>query len=108
MNFKHGQSARKGLETVMGDLVHLGYGNLIMWRRVVGIFPVFDPAGRRWQGEDFDTGRRLRAEAEGTGRLLNLASGHRVRSVILTDSNHVILAAKDVAAVWRQVEIRRQ
>lgn len=96
MNFKHGQRAHQNLETVMGDLVHLGYGNFVRWQRVVGIFPA---AGTE--------GRRLRARAKESGRLLNL-SGRRTLAVILTDSDHVLLAAKNVATLWRLVESKRQ
>jgi regulator of extracellular matrix RemA (YlzA/DUF370 family) len=62
----------------------------------VGIFPAASTEGRR-----------QRARAKDTGRLLH-HSGRRVMTVILTDSGHVILAAKNVATLWRLVEGKRQ
>jgi len=97
MNFKHGERTRKGLEAVMGDLVHLGYGNFVRWPRVVGIFPA--------RGAE---GSRLRAQAQESGRLLDVTCGRRELAAILTDSEHVLLAAKDVAALWQMIEAKRQ
>ncbi|MCX5888102.1 MAG: DUF370 domain-containing protein [Deltaproteobacteria bacterium] len=77
MNFKHGQRAKN-----RGTLVHIGYGNFLNWNRVVAILaPETAPA------------KRLRAEAVASGRLLIANAGRRTKAVIITDSNHVILAA---------------
>lgn len=62
--------------------VNVGYGNFIVCRRVVAILesgslPV----------------RRLREKAAGLNRLLDATSGRKMRSLIITDSNHVVLSA---------------
>jgi regulator of extracellular matrix RemA (YlzA/DUF370 family) len=37
--------------------------------------------------------RRLREEAAGRGKLIDATQGRRTRSILITDSDHVILSA---------------
>lgn len=63
-------------------LVNIGFGNSIVSRRVVAIIsPNAAPI------------KRLRDEAREEKRLIDATQGRRTRSVIITDSNHVILSA---------------
>ena len=40
--------------------------------------------------------RRLRQEAKSSGRLIDLTEGRKTRSIILLDTNHVVLSATQV------------
>ena len=63
-------------------LLNIGFGNFLVSRRVIAIIsPSSAPA------------RRLREEARDDKRLIDATQGRRTRSVIVTDSNHVILSA---------------
>jgi regulator of extracellular matrix RemA (YlzA/DUF370 family) len=63
-------------------LVNIGFGNSVVSRRVVAIVsPSAAPI------------RRLREEAREEKRLIDATQGRKTRSVIVTDSNHVILSA---------------
>jgi regulator of extracellular matrix RemA (YlzA/DUF370 family) len=63
-------------------LVNIGFGNSVVSRRVVAIIsPNAAPI------------KRLRDEAREEKRLIDGTQGRRTRSVIITDSNHVILSA---------------
>ena len=63
-------------------MVNIGYGNLVMAARVIAIVsPGSSPM------------RRLREEAGRRGKLLDATEGRRTRSIVLTDSDHVILSA---------------
>jgi regulator of extracellular matrix RemA (YlzA/DUF370 family) len=63
-------------------LLNIGFGNFIVSRRVIGIVsPGSAPA------------KRLREEARDDKRLIDATQGRKTRSVIITDSNHVILSA---------------
>ena len=63
-------------------LVNIGFGNSVVSRRVVAIIsPNAAPI------------RRLRDEARDGKRLIDGTQGRKTRSVIITDSNHVILSA---------------
>ncbi|PKN24136.1 MAG: DUF370 domain-containing protein [Deltaproteobacteria bacterium HGW-Deltaproteobacteria-21] len=63
-------------------LVNIGFGNSVVSRRVVAIVsPSAAPI------------RRLREEAREDKRLIDATQGRKTRSVIITDSNHVILSA---------------
>ena len=63
-------------------MVNIGYGNLVMAGRVIAIVsPSSSPM------------RRLREEAGKRGKLLDATEGRRTRSIVVTDSDHVILSA---------------
>jgi regulator of extracellular matrix RemA (YlzA/DUF370 family) len=67
---------------VGSKLVNIGFGNSVVSRRVVAIIsPNAAPI------------RRLRDEAREDKRLIDATQGRRTRSVLITDSNHVILSA---------------
>jgi regulator of extracellular matrix RemA (YlzA/DUF370 family) len=72
----------KGDAPMSPKLVNIGFGNSIVSRRVVAIIsPNAAPI------------KRLRDEARDEKRLIDATQGRRTRSVIVTDSNHVILSA---------------
>lgn len=63
-------------------LLNLGYGNLVVSSRVVAIVsPQSAPM------------KRFREDALGRGKLVDATQGRRTRSIIVTDSDHVILSA---------------
>jgi len=63
-------------------LLNIGYGNLVASARVVAIVnPQAAPM------------KRLRDEATSRGKLVDVTQGRRTRSIIVTDSDHVILSA---------------
>jgi hypothetical protein len=65
-----------------GLLLNIGYGNLVIASRVVAIV---SPASAPM--------KRLREEAGSRGKLVDATQGRRTRSIIVTDSDHVILSA---------------
>lgn len=63
-------------------LLNIGYGNLVVASRVVAIAaPASAPM------------KRLREEASNRGKLVDATQGRRTRSIIVTDSDHIILSA---------------
>ncbi len=63
-------------------LLNIGYGNVVVASRVVTIVsPQSAPM------------KRLREEAAGRGKLVDATQGRRTRSIIVTDSDHIILSA---------------
>lgn len=63
-------------------LLNIGYGNLVTAGRIVAIVsPQSSPM------------RRLREEAGARGKLVDATQGRRTRSILVTDSDHVILSA---------------
>ena len=63
-------------------LLNVGYGNLVVASRVVAIVsPQSSPM------------KRLRDEASSRGKLVDATQGRRTRSILVTDSDHVILSA---------------
>jgi hypothetical protein len=63
-------------------LLNIGYGNIVAASRVVA---VLSPGSAPM--------KRLRDEAKRSSRLIDATQGKRTRSIIVTDSNHVILSA---------------
>ncbi|MGB9761479.1 MAG: DUF370 domain-containing protein [Caldimicrobium sp.] len=65
-----------------GKLLNIGFGNFVVADRVIAIVnPNSAPM------------KRLKEEAKETKRLIDATQGRKTRSIIITDSNHVILSA---------------
>lgn len=63
-------------------LINIGFGNAIVAGRVIAVVnPKSSPM------------KKLRDEARDQKRLVDVTEGRRTRSIIITDSNHVILSA---------------
>ena len=63
-------------------MLNIGYGNLVIASRVVSIVsPGSAPM------------KRLRDEAAQRGKLVDATQGRRTRSILVTDSDHVVLSA---------------
>ncbi len=63
-------------------LLSIGFGNSVVAEKVVVILtPTSSPM------------KRLREEAREDNRLIDTTQGRKTRSIIVTDSNHVILSA---------------
>jgi len=63
-------------------LLNIGYGNVVVASRVVAIV-----------GPGAAPVRRLREWARESGKLVDATQGRKTRSVIVADSDHVILSA---------------
>ena len=76
-----------------GKLVNLGFGNMVVAKRVLAIVnPNSSPM------------KRLREEARESGQLIDSTQGRRTRSIIITDSGHVILSAVQTETVAMRYE----
>ena len=63
-------------------LIHIGFGNMAVAERVVAIIqPASSPV------------KRLKDDARENRRLIDATQGRKTRSIIVTDSNHIILSA---------------
>jgi hypothetical protein len=63
-------------------MLNVGYGNVVAAARVIAIVsPQSAPM------------KRLREWAEGEGKLIDATQGRRTRSILVTDSGHVVLSA---------------
>ena len=63
-------------------LISIGYGNMVAAERIVAVL-----------GSVSSPTRRLLSEARERGMLIDATCGRKTKSVILTDSDHCILAA---------------
>ena len=76
---------------VSSVLVNIGFGNVVASSKVVAIVtPGSAPM------------KRMREEARNVGRLVDATQGRRTRSIIITDSNHVILSALQAETITQR------
>jgi regulator of extracellular matrix RemA (YlzA/DUF370 family) len=72
-------------------LVNIGFGNVIASARVVAIItPGSAPM------------KRLREEAKKRGKLIDATEGRRTRSIIVTDSDHIILSGLQAETITQR------
>jgi extracellular matrix regulatory protein A len=74
-------------------MLSIGYGNLVSAARVIAIVsPQSSPM------------KRLREEAGARGKLVDATQGRRTRSILVTDSDHVILSAINPETIAARLE----
>ena len=72
-------------------LVNIGFGNVVASAKVVAIVtPGSAPM------------KRMREEARKEGKLVDATQGRRTRSIIITDSNHIILSALQAETITQR------
>ena len=73
-------------------LLNVGYGNVVVAARVVAVV-----------GPSAAPIRRLREEARERGKLVDATQGRKTRSVIVTDSDHVVLSAVQAETIAQRL-----
>lgn len=78
-----GTGSESGVRSSRADtVINMGFGNYVLASRVIAIInPASSPM------------RRLREDARNEGRLIDATQGRKTRSILVTDSNHIILSA---------------
>ncbi len=69
-------------------LINVGFGNVVVASRIVAIITATSAPMKR-----------LKEEARQQKKLLDATQGRKTRSIIITDSDHVILSAVQTATV---------
>lgn len=64
------------------QLINIGFGNIVSASRIVALV-----------SPDSAPVKRLIQDTRDTGKLIDVTCGRRTRSVIITDSDHIILSA---------------
>ena len=62
--------------------INVGFGNVILAHRVVGIIKA-----------DSAPMKRMRQDAKRSNRLVDMTEGRKTRSLIILDTNHIVLSA---------------
>jgi regulator of extracellular matrix RemA (YlzA/DUF370 family) len=79
------------------SLLNIGYGNFVVSSRIISIVnPTSSPM------------RRLREEAKADKRLIDATQGRKTRSIVITDSNHVILSAIQAETIGQRFTAREE
>ena len=74
-------------------LIHIGFGNIVVAERIIAIIqPASSPV------------RRLKDDARENGRLIDATQGRKTRSIIITDSNHIILSAIQPETITSRID----
>lgn len=72
-------------------LINIGFGNVVSSNRVVAIVT-----------PDSSPMKRLKDEAKQRGKLIDATQGRKTRSIIITDSDHVILSAVQAETITQR------
>ena len=74
-------------------LLNIGYGNVVAAARVVAVV-----------SPDSAPMKRLKDDARERGKLVDATQGRRTRSILITDTDHVILSALSAETVAERLE----
>lgn len=72
--------------------INIGFGNMVSAGRIVSI-----------ASPDSAPVKRLVQDAREAGRVIDVSCGRRTRSVIITDSDHVILSAIQAETITNRI-----
>lgn len=76
-----------------GKLLNVGFGNAVVADRIVAfISPNTSPS------------RRMKEEAKKENRLIDATQGRKTRSLIIMDSNHVVLSSIQLETIAQRFE----
>ncbi|MBN2653663.1 MAG: DUF370 domain-containing protein [Nitrospirae bacterium] len=74
-------------------VLHIGFGNVVAASRIVAVVsPGSSPI------------KKLREEAFAKGKLVDATEGKKTRSLIITDSDHIVLSALTVETIVQRIE----
>lgn len=73
--------------------IGIGFGNIVIDERIVAIV-----------NPDTAPGKRLKEEAKTQHKLIDATSGRKTRSLIIIDSDHVILSAINPETISARIE----
>jgi regulator of extracellular matrix RemA (YlzA/DUF370 family) len=72
--------------------INIGFGNIISLSRIIAIVnPGSSPM------------KRLKDEAKKRGKLIDATEGRKTRSIIVTDSDHIVLSALQVETILQRI-----
>jgi len=74
-------------------LLNVGFSNVVILSRVVCVLQA-----------DSASGKRLRQDAKTERRLVDATQGRKTRSIILTDTNHLILSSLRTESIQRRID----
>ena len=74
-------------------LLNLGFGNTVVASRVIAIVTTSSAPMKR-----------LKEEAKEGGKLIDATQGRKTRSIIITDSDHIILSALQAETIAQRFE----
>ena len=74
--------------------INIGFGNMVAADRIITIVT-----------PDSAPVKRLMQDAKDSGRVIDVSCGRRTRSVIITDSEHVILSAIAAETITNRLSI---
>jgi regulator of extracellular matrix RemA (YlzA/DUF370 family) len=73
-------------------IVNIGFGNVVSVSKIVAVVtPGSSPM------------KRLRDDAKKRGKLIDATEGRRTRSIIITDSDHIILSALQAETITQRL-----
>ena len=75
-------------------LLNIGFGNTVMIDRIVAVVNTGSAPARK-----------LKELAKQEGRLIDVTEGRRTRSIIITDSNHVILSSVQSDTIGQRMTV---
>jgi extracellular matrix regulatory protein A len=74
-------------------VVNVGFSNFVILSKIVCIVQA-----------DSSAGKRLRSEAKTTGNLIDATQGRKTRSLIITDSHHLILSSLRTESLHKRID----
>lgn len=87
-----------------GGLINLGFGSVVALDRIVSVLPINAPSSIRLTEAMSAPLKELKDAAKKKNKLIDATYGRRTRSIIITDSDHVILSSVEPKTIMARIE----
>ncbi len=75
-------------------LINIGFSNVVMTSRIICVLQSESAAAKR-----------LRQESKGSGKLIDGTQGRKTRSLLLMDTDHLILSSLRTESIQKRIEM---
>lgn len=86
------------------QFINLGFGSVVTTKRIVCVLPISSPSSIRLTEAMSAPLKAIKDAAREKNRLIDATYGRRTRSVIITDSDHVILSSVEPKTIVARME----
>ena len=86
------------------QFINLGFGSVVARNRIVCVLPVSSPSSIRLTEAMSAPLKAIKDAAKESNKLIDATYGRRTRSIVITDSGHVILSSIEPKTIVARME----
>lgn len=86
------------------QFINLGFGSVVVTKKIVAVLPINSPSSIRLTEAMSAPLKAIKDVAKERNKLIDATYGRRTRSIIITDSDHVILSSVEPKTIVQRMK----